>query len=67
MSWNLFKHMVDTYDLTLIGDELNEIRNAVHADDAEAAKQAAVRDADCLKNLTCKIRHPVSDDCGGMA
>ena len=75
MSWNLFKHMSDEYGLTLVQSEVDEIRDAVHADDEEAARQAVARDADCIgrgilvaepSKAASSYANP-SNDFGGMA
>ena len=72
----LFDHMYGVYGLTLIEDELRQIANAVHFDDAEQMRLAMGRDADSfgfygLPTTTnpdpYKPEKNVSSDFGGMA
>lgn len=79
---NLWKHMDDAHGLILLQSEEDEIRRAVHEDDAEFLRQSAARDADRLPSIDrfrfdnmptttnpdpYKPEENVSSDFGGMA
>lgn len=66
----LYKLLLHLYGLNLSQFELNEIREAVHLDDAEQARLAAGRDADAWARVEKHADKPkveVSEDFGGMA
>ena len=72
---NLWQMVFSVHGIRLTEDAEREICDAVHADDAEYARQAAARDADCLPKMLARDNHVVqsavsqclSDDFGGMA
>ncbi len=71
----LEKLMDEEFDFKMLEVDLQRVRDAVHADDADQMRLAMGRDADCLDSLwgrtatIVKVESPVkvSDDFGGMA
>jgi len=64
----VIEFMDDAHGLILLQSEEDEIRRAVHEDDAEFLRQAMGRDADCLPEIERRAHSAkLSNDFGGMA